>query len=73
MDGKIWKNGKVFCEEMHVCQEICMDDEGRIYTDQNKKLQDLYGMLWRDGNEQLINEQWFWVILSYHGAQWYSL
>ena len=26
MDGKIWKNDKVFCEWMHVYEEICLDD-----------------------------------------------
>ena len=29
LDGKIWKkDGKEFSEQVYVCQEVCVDDEG---------------------------------------------
>ena len=50
--GKSEKNGKVFGECMHGCEEICLDDNGKDYPGQNKKLQDLLGMPGQFENKQ---------------------
>ena len=36
--GKSEKDGKEFSEQVYVCQEVCVDDEGQNDTDQNQKL-----------------------------------
>ena len=38
------KDGKEFSEQVHVHQEVGVDDEGQDDTDQNQKLQNLLSM-----------------------------
>ena len=42
--GKSEKDGKEFSEQVYVCQEVGVDDEGQNDTDQNQKLQNLLSM-----------------------------